>query len=115
MQARADDRMVTAGDLSVTPVPTGTFDGEVFVLIGPETRGPGEVLAHVLGSLDRTTLIGAPTAGDPGPALVRYLPNVWSVSVPNLEVLLPDGSELASIEPDVLADDALAEALRLSG
>jgi hypothetical protein len=115
MQARAGDRMVPAGELRVTPVPTGTFAGDVFVLVGPETRGPGELLAHVLGELDRVTILGSPTAGDPGPPLIRYLPNVWSISVPNLEVTGPDGVVLGSVEPDVLTDDPLDEALRRAG
>lgn len=115
LRARAGDAFVPAGDLSLTPVPTGTFDGQVFVLVGPETRGVGELLAHVLGDLDRVTILGHPTAGDPGPALVRNLPNGWSISVPNLTVLDVDGTVLGPVEPDVVTDDPVGEALRVAG
>lgn len=111
LEARAGDGAVPAGDLLVTPVPTGVFDGPVLVLIGPETRGVGELLAHVLGTLDTTTLIGAPTAGDPGPPLVRSLSNGWSVAVPNLWVRDRSGGEIGPIQPDVVSDDPLAEAI----
>ena len=104
-----------AGDLSITPIPTGTYDGPVYVLVGPETRGPGELLAHVLARLDGVTVLGSTTAGDPGPALIRYLPNVWSVSIPNLRITGPDGEVLGAVVPDIETDAPLAEALRLAG
>jgi hypothetical protein len=115
LEARAGEGFVPAGVLSVTPLPTGTFAGDVFVLVGPETRGPGELLAHILGDLERVTILGSPTAGDPGPALIRYLPNVWSISLPNLQVVGPDGVVLGSVIPDIETEDPLTEALRLAG
>lgn len=115
LRARAGEGLVPAGDLTVTPVPTGVFDGPVFVLVGPGTAGVGELVAHVLGDLEGATILGLPTAGDPGPALVRYLPNGWSVSIPNLEVIGPDGSVLGPVQPDVVTQDSLGEALGLAG
>lgn len=115
MLARSGTGVVPAGDLTVTPIPTGAFAGPVAVLIGPETRGLAELLAALLSSVDTVTLVGAPTAGDPGPPLIRSLPNGWSFAVPNLVVLGPDGSPLGSVEPDVPSTDPLADALRLLG
>lgn len=115
LEARAGDGVVAAGSLTVAPVPTGTFDGDVYVLVGPETRGVAELLAHVLGEMDSVTTIGAATFGDPSPPLIRFLPNGWSFAVPNLRVVGPDGAHLGAVLPDVEAIDPLAEAIRLAG
>jgi C-terminal processing protease CtpA/Prc len=115
LEARDGDGFVPAGDLTVNPVPTGTYDGQVFVLIGPRTRGVGELLAAILGELPNVTLIGAPTAGMPGPPLIRFLPNGWSVAVPNLRVMDPEGSIIGAVVPHIAADDPLGAALDLAG
>lgn len=115
LEARAGDGSVAAGSLTVTPVPTGTFDGVVYVLVGPETRGVGELLAHVLGEVDSVTTIGADTFGDPSPPLIRFLPNGWSFAVPNLRLVGPLGGELGPVHPDIQSSDPLAEAIRLAG
>ena len=115
MEARAGDGFVPAGDLTVTPLPTGVYEGDAFVLVGPRTRGVAEVLALALSTAPTVTLVGAPTAGTPGPPLIRFLPNGWTLSVPNLRVLDGAGAEVGFVEPDVVSDDPMADALRMAG
>lgn len=114
LSADGPSGLVPAGEASVRPLPTGTFQGSVAVLVGPGTIGVAELLAAALHGVDGVTLIGNPTAGSPGPGMVRFLPNGWSVGLPNLNVTLADGSELSDgVIPDVQTDDALATAMRL--
>ena len=114
LAARGAGGFVPAGDVTVRPLPTGTFDGRTFVLVGPGTIGVAELLAAALGGVDGVTIVGQPTAGSAGPAMVRFLPNGWSVGLPNLRVTLPDGTDLTNgVQPDVLAEDALATALEI--
>lgn len=111
LEARAGAAAVAAGDLSVTAWAGGPYSGEVFVLVGPETRGVAELLAFIMGELPGVTLVGAPTAGVPGPPLVRFMPNGWSFAVPNLRVVAPDGRAIGSIDPGFASDSPLADAL----
>ena len=116
LSARGPDRFSAAGDVTVRPLPTGTFRGRVAVLVGPGTVGVAELLAAALAGGDGVTIIGQPTAGSPGPGMVRFLPNGWSVGLPNLTATLADGTDLADgVLPDVLAGDALAGALDILG
>ncbi|MEE9299286.1 MAG: S41 family peptidase [Acidimicrobiia bacterium] len=116
LAVRASDGFVDAGSLSVTPLPTGVYDGEVAVLIGPGTVGVAETLAWMLSEVPGVTLIGSPTAGSPGPAMVRFLPNGWSLALPNLRVMAVDGTDLSGgVEPDDAAEDAFTAALLLLG
>jgi len=109
--ARQGDGVVDAGDLTVTPRATGTFAGRVVVLVGAATSGAGELLARVLAELPGVTVVGEPSSGSPREPLVRALPNGWSVGIPNLQVIGPDGSEWVGtpLIPDVIvattADD----------
>lgn len=89
--ARAGAVMVEAGELWVTPRPTGTFEGSVVVLVGPSTSGAAELLAWILADLPGVIVIGEPTAGSARDPLVRALPNGWSLGVPNADVVGPDG------------------------
>jgi hypothetical protein len=101
--ARDGEAVVPSGELSVRPLATGGFGGPVVVLVGPSTSGAGELLALVLAELPRVTLVGEPTAGSPRDPLVRSLPNGWSIGVPNLEVIGPDGSHRVGmpLQPDI--------------
>jgi hypothetical protein len=100
-----------AGGITVQPLPTGAFAGNAAVLIGPGTVGVAELLAAALADLPGVTLIGRPTAGAAGPGIVRFLPNGWSVGLPNLRVVLADGTDLSSgVSPDIVSDEALATA-----
>ena len=76
--------MVPAGEVSVSPLPTGTYRGRLVVLTGPGTSGAGEILAAALLTIPGTIVAGEPTAGRPGQPLVRMLPTGWSVGVPHL-------------------------------
>ena len=107
--ARDGEVLVPSGELSVTPLANGVFAGPVVVLIGPSTSGAGELLALVLAELPRVTLVGEPTAGSPRDPLVRSLPNGWSIGVPNLEVIGPDGSHRVGkpLQPDIEAPSIL--------
>lgn len=115
MEARAGTGFVPAGELAVNPLPTGPYGGNVFVLIGPETRGVAEILVMVLRDLPTVTVLGEATAGDPGPPLIRFLPNGWSVSVPNLRVRDSRGDLVGPIQPDVAGGDPLRQALEMAG
>ena len=127
LRARSGDGLVPAGELSVTPLATGTFPGPVVVLVGPGTSGAGELLARILSGLPGVTIVGGPTSGSPREPLVRSLPNGWSLGVPNLDVIGPDGASwLEPLIPDVDApttagdleaggDPGLEAALRLLG
>jgi hypothetical protein len=107
---------VPAGELSVRPLELGTYSGRVFVLIGPATTGPPELLAAALQGLDGVTLVGTTTAGSAAPRMVRRLPNDWAVGLANLVATSSDGSDLTGgVVPDVVADDALQAALDLAG
>ena len=109
--ARQGDGVVAAGGLSVTPRATGTFAGLVVVLVGPATSGAGELLARVLAELPGVTVVGEPSSGSPREPLVRALPNGWSVGIPNLQVIGPDGSEWVGtpLIPDVIAATTIAD------
>jgi len=125
--ARAGEGIVAAGDLSVSPRPTGVFPGAVVLLVGPDTSGAGELLARILAGLPGVIVVGEPTAGSPREPLVRALPNGWSLGVPNLDVIGPNGgSWLEPLVPDVMApttvidlaegrDPGLEAALRVIG
>ncbi|MEE9206350.1 MAG: S41 family peptidase [Acidimicrobiia bacterium] len=116
LAARGAGGFVPAGEVTVRPLPTGTFGGTTAVLVGPGTIGVAELLAAALQGADGVTIVGRRTAGSAGPAMVRFLPNGWSVGLPNLEVTLSDGTDLADgVQPDVLAEDALATALEILG
>ncbi len=116
LAARGAAGFVPAGEVMVRPLPTGTFEGTTAVLVGPGTIGVAELLAAALRGVDGVTIVGQRTAGSAGPAMVRFLPNGWSVGLPNLEVTLSDGTDLANgVRPDVLAADALATALEILG
>lgn len=105
--------------IMVRPMPTGTYPGRIVVIIGPDTAGPGELLALALQQVPGAVFVGEPTAGSPSPILVRSLPNGWSLGVPHQRVWDPEGRllELNGLVPDVVASGgaALAEALALAG
>ena len=116
LAARGATSFVPAGDVTVRPLPTGTFEGTTAVLVGPGTIGVAELLAAALQGTDGVTIVGQRTAGSAGPVMVRFLPNGWSVGLPNLRVTLSDGTDLANgVQPDILAEDALATALEILG
>ena len=114
-EARVDGtgRFVDAGSARVRPMPTGTFDGPVVVLVGPGTVGSAELLVLALRDLPTVTVVGEPTAGSLSPVMARSLPNGWTVAVPNIRVL--DGAgrswEITGIPPDEAAP-VTAEGLR---
>lgn len=108
------DRAGRYGDpvpLTVNPLPGGVYRGALFVLVGADTAGPGELLALSLESVPGATLVGAATAGSPSPILVRALPNGWSLGLPYLSVRDPEGRliEPTGIEPDVAVPRAPGE------
>jgi len=114
LSARGPDRFSNAGDVMVRPLPSGTFEGRIAVLVGSGTVGVAELLVAALEGVDGVTIIGQPTAGSPGPGMVRFLPNGWSVGFPNLTATLADGTDLAEgVIPNLLTADALAEALEI--
>jgi carboxyl-terminal processing protease len=97
-----------AGPLIVRPLPSGTYDRPVVVLIGGDTAGAAEVVVLALRHLPFVTVVGEATAGSPAQPLVRSLPNGWSLSLPTLDVVTADGVSWAGrpIVPDILiADD----------
>ncbi|MEE8498440.1 MAG: S41 family peptidase, partial [Acidimicrobiia bacterium] len=101
LAARGATSFVPAGDVTVRPLPTGTFEGTTAVLVGPGTIGVAELLAAALQGTDGVTIVGQRTAGSAGPVMVRFLPNGWSVGLPNLRVTLSDGTDLANgVQPD---------------
>jgi len=119
---------VPAGDVTVEPVVGGPYGGTVIVLIGPGTAGAAEMLVLALRGLPGVTLVGEPTAGSPTPPLARTLPNGWSLGVPALDLVTPDGASWMGIpiQPDVTAvtsgtdlaagaDPGVAAALAVTG
>ncbi len=119
---------VPAGEVTVEPVVGGPYDGRVIVLIGPGTAGAAEMLVLALRGLPGAVLVGEPTAGSPTPPLARTLPNGWSLGVPALDLVTPDGTAWMGrpIVPDVAAatggadlaagaDPGLAAALAAAG
>lgn len=97
-----------AGPLIVRPLPSGTFDRPVVLLVGGDTAGAAEVVVLALRHLPFVTVLGEATAGSPAQPLVRSLPNGWSLSLPILDVVTPDGVSWAGqpIVPDVSIADA---------
>jgi hypothetical protein len=119
---------VPAGEVSVTPTAQGPYSGDVVVLVGPGTAGAAELLVLALRDLPAVTVMGEPTAGSPSPPLARSLPNGWSLGVPALDVVSPDGARWAGVPlvPSVSApitgaelndgsDPGIVVALRLLG
>jgi hypothetical protein len=102
-----DGALTAAGEVLVTPVAGGAYDGRIVVLIGPGTSGSGEVLAAALMSVPGAIVAGQPTAGRPGQPLVRVLPTGWSIGVPRLALRTADG--------EVIGPDGLQPAVPLSG
>jgi hypothetical protein len=96
------DEFVPSGEVTVTPMPTGTYRGPVVVLVGPATAGAAELLVLALRTQDGVTLVGEPTAGSLSPILPRALPNNWIVGISNQRVYDSDGAlwEVAGIPPD---------------
>ncbi len=106
--------LVAAGDVMVRPLPTGTFEGEVAVLVGPGTVGVAELLAEALRDVDGVTIVGERTAGSPGPGMVRFLPNGWTVGLANLRVTTPTGEDLSEgVAPDLRTGDPVSKALEI--
>jgi hypothetical protein len=116
LSARSPAGLAAAGEVTVRPLPTGIFAGRVAVLVGPGTIGVGELLVEAIAGVDGVTVIGQPTAGSPGPGMVRFLPNGWSVGFPNLEATSGDGTAvLGGITPDLISADPLSAALQMLG
>lgn len=116
LSARGPTGLDQAGEVTVNPLPTGAFAGQVAVLVGPGTIGVAELLVVALDGVDGVTVIGHPTAGSAGPGMVRFLPNGWSVGFPNLQVTLGDGSELVGgVRPDLISVDPLLTAVEMLG
>lgn len=114
LEVRGPDGFAAAGDVTVRPLPTGSFKGRVAVLVGPGTIGVAELLVAAIDETEGVTIIGRRTSGSPGPGMVRFLPNGWSVGFPNLRAVRPDGTDLSSgIAPDLVSDDPLGTALEL--
>jgi hypothetical protein len=116
LSARSPAGLVAAGEVSVQPLPTGTYSGQVAILVGPGTIGAAELLVAAIADLDGVTVVGQPTAGSAGPGMVRFLPNGWSIGFPNLQVAVGDGTEmLGGITPGLISADPLAAALQMLG
>ena len=116
LSARHPGGFAPIGEVTVRPLPTGTYAGRVTVLVGPGTIGVAELLVAAIGNLDGVTVIGQPTAGSTGPGMVRFLPNGWSVGFPNLKVTTGDGTEMAGgITPHLISTDPLSTALEILG
>lgn len=96
-------RSTPAGTITVRPTSAGPFAGRVVVLVGPGTAGAGEMLTLALRDLPDVLIIGEPTAGSPTAPLARLLPNGWSLGVPALDLVTPDGTSWSGrpIIPDV--------------
>ena len=100
-----------AGAVTVRPTVSAPFVGRVAVLVGPGSAGAAEMLVLALRGLPAVTVVGEPTAGSPTPPLARYLPNGWSLGVPALDLVTPDGRAwsgtpiLPGIEAATAADD----------
>ena len=86
-----------AGDITVRPSLSGVFPGRLVVLVGPATAGAAEMLVLALRGVPGAVLAGEPTAGSPTPPLARYLPNGWSLGVPALDLMTPDGASWSGV------------------
>lgn len=108
------DRYTDGGDLTVSPLPTGTFAGRLVVLAGPGTAGAAETLLLALRHAPDTVVVGEPTAGSLSPLLVRSLPNGWTFGLSHQRVRDADGElwEGRGIPPDVVAAGEPTEVLR---
>ena len=96
------DEFVASGEVTVTPMPTGTYAGRVVVLIDPATAGAAELLVLALRTQEGITLLGEPTAGSLSPIFPRGLPNNWILGISNQRVYDADGVlwEVSGIPPD---------------
>jgi C-terminal processing protease CtpA/Prc len=105
------DDFVPSGEVTVTPMPTGTYQGPVVVLIDPATAGAAELLVLALRSQEGVTLIGEATAGSLSPIFPRGLPNNWIIGLSNQRVYDADDVlwEVAGIPPDEVVPLTIAD------
>jgi hypothetical protein len=105
-----------AGVTGVRPLQVGTFEGTVYVLIGPGTAGAAELLAQAMSQVPGSVLVGTNTAGAAAPRMVRQLPNGWVIGLANLAVASADGSDLSGgVVPLIESDTPIAEVSVLLG
>lgn len=110
------DGFEDGGFTGVRPLPAGTYEGDLFVLVGPGTAGPAELLAQAIAEAGGAELVGAPTAGSPAPRMVRQLPNGWVFGLANLTATTAAGSDLSTgVQPTVPTDDPLLITAELAG
>jgi hypothetical protein len=67
----------------VTPAPTGTYSGNIYLLTSELTASAAEILVLALLQHPRVTRIGEPTQGILSDTLERHLPNGWHLTLSN--------------------------------
>jgi len=65
----------------VTPAPTGTYSGNIYLLTSELTASAAEILVLALLQHPRVTRIGEPTQGILSDTLERHLPNGWHLTL----------------------------------
>lgn len=93
------------------------FEGQIWLLIGPQVYSSAESFAVFCKQTDFATLVGQPTGGsNSGGAIFYELPNTHLLVQFDVEYCLNDDGSCnmeAGTKPDILADDALAAVLAL--
>ena len=87
------------------------FSGKVVALIDERTFSNGEMMAHMLKTLKRATLVGRPTAGGVLSTFNYKVLDWGEYRIPHGRWFAEDGTEMENhgAEPDVRVDDTPAE------
>lgn len=104
-QAFANGRWTERQHLTLKPSQEPGYQGNVALLIGPETASAAEVFTLAMRTLPQTTLIGGPTMGVFSDGFCRCLPNGWEFELSNEAYRSIDGElfEVSGIPPDIKA------------
>lgn len=92
-------------DIVLKPAPD-TYQGKLFILIGPVTASAAEVAVLGLNSQADTTLIGEPSNGSFSDTLHKTLPNGWLLTLSNeryLDIHHKDQEQIG-IKPDYFVE-----------
>ena len=104
-RAHAQDPTAPSQAFYIEPSEHKNFDGEIVVLIGPDTVSAAEILTLALRTLPNVQLIGEPTEGILSDELYRTLPIGVEFSLSNEIYKAADGEiyESRGIPPDIAA------------
>jgi carboxyl-terminal processing protease len=93
----------------VTPMGTGRFLGDIYLLTSRNTISAAELFVLSMRALGRTRVVGDTTAGETGAPFARELQNGWTYQFPESIEYTVDGKTFEGIglPPDILVQNTI--------